>query len=496
MDRSRYTAQINPEDNPDLDSPPPVYSTLENTVESVSFMHPPRNSSDLTTNEMQMMPFRRESEQHLINPVNGRMFQVVQSSVPQPYQEAVSSMENLDQVGVAPSSGYNSTITAGRTSSASNTSSSQQTSSAFMDQTPPLGLSDRLMMPAHAPISIANRVASKRAMSESSQVSTPTSKIPEYEIVTTRANASHASSSPRLLMPSGRVTSAGVARPPPPAGAGPVRRYKSALVGGNAQSGYVPYDEEDYENLDEPASAGPHSIGIRRGIGQVGIGEGRALGRQAIGRGGRGSTLPSSATSMSSASVLAGNRPAFRKASLPEKRVSVTSYSRGSPVDPRASVSSSINKLPLSPIEQMPPSYREAILSDASMVENEAYQTADAARQVQVQHRVVRSPESAQDGGQRTDRYWYRNSSPSIEDITVPKESKGTTRMSLTPYSQVSNSEIDARRSEDRSQGHLRDHRNFLHSTEPVPYAEPVSSVEDLTKVARSKQSLPKMVLV
>ena len=488
MDRARYTEQINPENRIDgsLDSPPPVYSTLDRSrMESLSFM--PATPSDI-----EMTPFRRDSEQRLINPVssgsttNGRMF-VIPNNVPQPYTEAVSSTENLDQVGMAAPSNYNITSTAAdRLNKTFTLPHAQQPNSNFNPNR-------RVTVTSHHPPSTATNMllAARRTMSESTPNCGPptggSTNMPQYEVVTTRGNAALASSSPRLHGHTARVTSAGVAKPPP---AGPVRRYRSEIAGGGVApsrvSGFEPYSEEDYQNLD---SDPPHSATVKPSRGQSRIPEGRGWDRGPNMRGSHGSTLPTSGISMSSAAIAtAGHRQVLRKASLPDKRVSVSSYSRGSPVNPRDS-GGSINKIPLSPNEEMLPTYREAILSDSSMVENDAYQTAtEATKQVQVQHQPVRSPTSIK----QDEKQWY-HSNGFQEDSQVLHDRPSNTRLNLAPYSQVSNLEIDARTAENP-----RYSRNVSPLVEPTPYAEPVSSVEDLTRVGVNggKRSYPSMVLV
>lgn len=509
MDRSRYTTQITPEDlhASTTDSPVPLYSTLDTSMMENSLPPPPtfRTNSDLATQEFEMSSFRKNSSSRLLSADStngGRMFQLVQDievpeqdiGIPVPYEEAVSSTENLDKVGITMLPDGR----AGMSSSASGTSSSQHTSSVFMDHTPPMD------------------VAGRRTFSSTNQIAVtgPNGQIADYEQVDPRYNTKqypHASSSPRLL--TGRVMSAGVVRGPHPGDPGPVRRHKSALMEGELLSNCGTYEEEDYSQLNRNVP-GPTSMrvggGVDVGVGSIRTSDGNMWGRGGRGRGQFSSTLPMSSftsSSSSSAATMAGasasgSRPATRQSSLPEKRASVTSYSRRPADDPRTSVSS-IRNVPLSPTEEAPPSYRDVILSDSSMMENDAYQTsAETMRHVQVQHQLVKSPDATdmEEGGEAVDQYWYRSNSSdlSLDSNTRPREQRPTTRLSLAPYSQVSNSEIDARKVEQPRHGRLSmDSRVFSRPlAEPTPYAQPVSSMEDLTRVDGSKRSFGNMVLV
>ena len=454
MDRSRYTDQV----NPDPTSPPPVYSTLDRSFVAA----PTRTNSELTAQSIEMTSYRRESEQHLIPLSNerDRQFQVIPNPVPQPYQKAVSSTENLDKIGVGPPSGYNITnIGVGRKGSVPNGTNQQVGSRRVTLGSAPQG-----------EYSSVNPLNARRTVSETTPVSSMPGApdMPQYEVINTRANPTHANSSSKIH--SGRVTSAGVARPPP---AGPIQRYRSDFVGGgkgnSSVSKFEPYNEEDYENLDQPSSAGPLLKDVRPGPGWA---------RGGHPKGAKGSTLPSG-FSMSSTTV-GGHRPASRQVSLPEKRVSISSYSRGSPANSRTSVTS-MNKLKSPTDEAAPPTYRDVILSDSSMIDNDAYQsTAEAAQQVELQHHVVQNPRSSE---ATQERYWFNDSNPNPRENIVFQDSKpSNSRLNLTPYSQVTNEQIDARTAEENSPQFFRNSRNFSRK-EPTPYAEPVSSVEDLTKI-------------
>jgi len=458
MDRSRYTDQV----NPDPTSPPPVYSTLDRP-----FVAPIRTDSELTANSIEMTPYRRESGQRLINPIsNGRDRPLQVTQNPLPHQEALSSTENLDQVGVGPPSAYSTTsIGIGRKGSIPN----QQFGSRRMT----LGSA-----PQGPHSSTVNPVAlnARRTRSESIPISSMpgTADMPQYEVITTHANPTHFNTSPRLY--SGRVTSAGVMKLPP---ARPIQRYRSDFAGGAMGNSGVtsiePYDEEDYENLDQPSSAGPLLKDVRTGPAWV---------RSGYSKGAKGSTLPSSHLSMSSTAVGAeGHRSASRQVSLPEKRVSISSYSRGSPGNSRASATS-MTRLMSPTDEAAPPTYREAVLSDSSMIENDAYQsTTEATQQFDLQHQLVQNPRP---GEAAQERY-----NPTLKDNNVFQPSNS--RLNLTPYSQVTNQEIDARNAEENSLHFSRNPRKFSRK-EPTPYTEPISSVEDLTKVGRNvapKQGYP-----
>lgn len=487
----RYTDRINPEHN-EYSIPPgdgddtdnPLYSTL-NRDEMASyppppvFTHPRQNSEEL---EMNM--FRKNSRSRLLSTTTDGVespltpntsFSIVQNNgLPQPYQMAVSSTDNLDKVGTTE---------------------------------PPLGGSGGYSSNTHHHQSAVAHGLKGGSMSG---LSNPL-HLGDYEIIDKRYGVNEfSSSSPKLrAIPATRVASAGQVRPP----AAPPPLFRKHL------SAIEDPTDEDYSQLDRslPVRGGggvtpPRGGGVN---GLIGGKRGKSASALLVSTSSSASTVPHHAPSFShgmehrpphqhlTEQQLRQHHHQHHQATRhPEKRTSVTNYSRStmpsSPTDSNESESFAMkNMRTFTPSDEAPPPYSKVpVLSSeslhspsesSSMLENGAYEGVQASQQEGGS--VTPGGNVGVVGGDDTNLPWYHNSDFSVH-MNGPRDSAELGN--ITPYSQVSNYEIDQRRNEEEG-GVQRgtppvprfsiSHGN--NEAAPAPYTVPVlrSSVESLSKV-------------
>lgn len=482
-DQSRYTNQITPEDPPsfttDCPDPDPMYSTLDQSKVGDTFCQPTSQTNpDRTSPEFDPILSRNNSSARLLNTdssTGGRIFQVA--------QDGARSEQGVDCAVTLP--GY----TARATVSSAALGRSSNPHASFTDHSSMI-MAERRAILATKQVTV---VDTHGQASES-----------DYEVVDpkyrTRHNTSSSSSSSKLGTNPGHASACVMRRPPPDQ----VRRHNSLMDGGAVWQNRSQDDDADYAQLNRSI---PNSVSTRirdRGSGRVVSNDGSTCGRR-----GHSASIHQVQSSTSSSSVVGagGGRPTKRQMSLPgrtERSLSATSYSRPCSDNPRASINS-CSKVPLSPPhEESPPSYREAIFSDSSMMDNDAYETS----QVRVEHRLVKSTDSlssaAVDGGEgEVSQFWYRNNaSDSSLDNMGRRGQKSVTRLDLAPYAQVSNSEIDARtpeveqgpgptpyiqpiitkeRTPEAEQAREQHRASSQSLIKPTPYIQPTTNVTDLT---------------
>ena len=143
-----------------------------------------------------------------------------------------------------------------------------------------------------------------------------------------------------------------------------------------------------------------------------------------------------------------------------EKQPSVTNYTRSSPSPTDSYEEENLtlkNPQVITPVAKEPPTSPYSPTSESSsMLENGAYEGL----------KIVQSEEP-----------WYHNESDfSLNSISHQRDVAA--RPNITPYSQVSNLEIDYRRAEEMRE------KFSVSKTEPLPYAEPVrSSTDNLSNI-------------
>ena len=443
-DQPRYTAQVTPKDPSSslVDSPDPLYSTLDQSKIMDPFQPPmSRTNSDRTSPEFDAVLSRNNSAARLLNTNSskgGRMFQIA-SDGGRLDENVTSTGDNLD-------GDYPAHVTMNR--NALGNLSSQHSS--FID---------------HASMVMAER----RAVLGTSAVAkgNTSSQTADYEVVDPkyrpRQNTHNSNSSSKLSMKSSHHSAGNIQGQPP----AQVKRHRSLMEG----EVWTRHGDEDYAQLDRsiPDSA-------RTQIGAGGYGK---IGNSKCGRGGRGhsasslqmSSINSSASDGAPANE-GGSREARRQMSLPgrtENPIPEKGSSSRHSDDPRTRVSIEV-KTPLSPAHEVsppPPSYREVIFSDSSMMENNAYESSNLTRQVTMERPHVKLSNSLSNVASLEDgevqQFWY-NKNPSYSSLNN----------SAGPNSEV----VQQRERRASSESFIK----------PTPYNQPITSVNTQRPEAKQQR--------
>lgn len=456
---TRYTDRINPEPRAPLsmcseeDGGEPVYSTLNrNEMQAYPppppLIHPPGQEAEIP---------RKDSRAPLLeDAVDGKTanqpFQIVQDNVAEPYQMAVSSRENLHTIGYLPE-GRDLFQT---TSSTSGSASSSQH----------VKLSHALSSSAVPSPTSSSSLSGQRIIS----VTNPMATTSNYEQIDRKYGVNDfSSSSPRLIGSNGRagtlpgrVASAGQAMgrgTGQERGQGPDRRFKRHMSAVEHE-----YGREDYSQLNRVQQ-------------QHGFPNPSAVNR-------RGQSISSVFTSTPTSSAPQQQFPLARL----DKRNSVTNYSRSSQ-SPTDSQNSMRPAQVYTPTSEAPPPYRSNSSSPyspsgSSMLENGAYEGTNPYTQTVVVHEVSKSDDSMEPLELDQQQPWYHNTSDlSLEHNPTHHQTDVLGGAAITPYSQVSNSEIDSRRVQESSRVQGSVPRFSVSGNRAAPYSEPVSSVENLSRV-------------
>lgn len=455
----RYTDRINPETPTSPTSPSDhenVYSTLNRAEMDTSLPPPP----PFHPADVEMENLRKNSRSLLLGDMvdggktSSMPFQIVEDGIPEPYQVAVSSREDLCNIGRGVGGKKRSTSSQGALNGGRYESDHQvrQLTHTLCSGAvpPPRGIGSNIS--ATNPLVPYEQIDRRYGVNDFSDSTTRDTRSGTLPV---RASSGHVMRG----MPPGVVPGTGF------------RRYTSAIE----SSGFASTDSMDYTRLNRGEGRGPIPAPLNINP-----------------RGGRGASV-SSLT------------PSHQTHQLPrlEKSHSVTNYSRGSP---SSADTVDITKPPLNftPTSEGPPPYREAALSyvsspytpseSSSLLENGAYEGVASPPPTTSAHGVVVMRESLKTDDhiafrELEEQPWYHNTSDfSIhmnDHQSSHQDGLDTGEPGVPPYSLAGNLEGDSQRRVGGSSGSI-DTRFSLPNNEPFPYSNSVDrSVESLSRVPR-----------
>ena len=484
---TRYTDRINPEPRTPLglctsdDGGDHVYSTL-NRSEMESYPAPP----PLVHPESELDILRKDSRSLLLaeDLVDGKganqPFQIVQDSLPpEPYERAVSSRENLYMGGdVSEGSGQFPHV-------ASSSTTGSVTSSQLMK------LGHAL---SHSAVPSPTSSSSFSAQRNPSAVN-PLSAVSDYEQIDRKGEFSK--SSPRLFIGPGAGSTRGDTLPTRVASSGHVRGIGQDRVLGQDR-GIGQQDRRLKRHLSATDNAPTRDDYSQLNRGQTSQRHGFQYPPPVGTRNQRGQSVSSVFTTTPTSSA----PPPQQQFLLTRlgKRNSVTNYSHGSPSPTDSQDSSLVMRPPCTPTSEAPPPYRSNPSSPyspsgSSMCDNGAYEGVNPPQAVVV-HEAVKSDDTVLELEQS--RPWYQQNDSDFSLDRNPPQRGGTQGGGvIAPYSTVSNSEIDSRRAQESNSRRVPSLPRFSISNNrsAAPYTEPVSSVENLSRVHQTTNHLHTVVV-